>query len=68
MQDPDARLNAVPMFNGDMHMPGMGHMHKRDKDPKDVMVDLEWLAPPIKLLEAHDQLGGNNGLFCYVYV
>ncbi|KAI1088384.1 hypothetical protein F5B19DRAFT_428377 [Rostrohypoxylon terebratum] len=63
MQDPEARLNVVP--NGGMPMP-MGQ--RLAADPSNVTVDLEWLGPPIKLLEAHDQLGGNGGAFCYVYV
>ena len=43
-------------------------MHKRQANASDIMIDLEWLAPPIPLLEAHDQLGGLGGKFCYVYV
>ncbi|KAK3312280.1 hypothetical protein B0H66DRAFT_632904 [Apodospora peruviana] len=68
MQDPDARLNAVPLIMADM--PGMNH-GKRQKKPVDLdkeMMDIDWIAPPIKLLEAHDNLGGNGGAFCYVYV
>ncbi|KAI0387433.1 Di-copper centre-containing protein [Hypomontagnella monticulosa] len=61
MQDPEARLHAIP--SGNMSMP-----MKRAVDPHDVMVDMEWLGPPIKLLETHDQLGGNGGAFCYIYV
>ncbi|KAI1851561.1 hypothetical protein JX265_012357 [Neoarthrinium moseri] len=61
MQDPDVRLNAVP--TGGMSMP-----HRRATDPMDIVVDMEWLGPPIKLLETHDSLGGNGGAFCYVYV
>ncbi|AEO67326.1 040e235b-4539-4777-bd7f-6c0c9d2a8b8c [Thermothielavioides terrestris] len=67
MQDPDARLNAVPTGGGGMPgMPGMGGGSAQD--PSTAVIDLEWLAGPIKLLEAHDQLGGNGGAFCYVYV
>ncbi|OTA98759.1 hypothetical protein M426DRAFT_17083 [Hypoxylon sp. CI-4A] len=63
MQDPENRLNAIP--SGNMSMP---MKQRRADDPKDVIVDLEWLGPPIPLLESHDQLGGNGGVFCYVYV
>jgi tyrosinase len=69
MQDPDNRLNAIPFVNVSMTMP-----MKKDRraanvtDPLDTMVDMEWLGPPIKLRETHDQLGGNGGKFCYVYV
>lgn len=63
MQDPEARLNVVP--SGGMPMP---MNNRRAEDPANVTVDLEWLGPPIKLLETHDQLGGNGGAFCYVYV
>ncbi|KAK3319573.1 hypothetical protein B0T19DRAFT_445378 [Cercophora scortea] len=73
MQDPAKRLNAVPAFG---EMPGHGGMRKRggrhggraDTDPMTAVIDLEWLAPSIPLMEAHDQLGGNKGAFCYVYV
>lgn len=78
MQDPDARLNAVPTGGGGMAgMPGMsggsgsgypGGSSSSAPDPTTAVIDLEWLAGPIKLLEAHDQLGGNGGAFCYVYV
>ncbi|KAI0518167.1 hypothetical protein F5B22DRAFT_74382 [Xylaria bambusicola] len=63
MQDPENRLYSIPFVNMNMTMP-----MKRAVDPHNVTVDMEWLGPPIKLLETHDQLGGNGGLFCYVYV
>ncbi|GAW20786.1 hypothetical protein ANO14919_102970 [Xylariales sp. No.14919] len=63
MQDPDKRLYAIPFVNTNMTMP-----MKRAVDPHNVTVDMEWLGPPIKLFESHDQLGGNNGAFCYIYV
>ncbi|KAJ8122309.1 hypothetical protein ONZ43_g1464 [Nemania bipapillata] len=63
MQDPENRLYAIPFVNMNMTMP-----MKRAVDPHNVTVDMEWLGPPIKLLETHDQLGGNGGAFCYVYV
>ncbi|KAF2668715.1 Di-copper centre-containing protein [Microthyrium microscopicum] len=60
MQDPETRLSALPT---------VGHSHKqRRADPMESMIDLEWLAPPIKLKEAMDQLGGNGGKFCYIYI
>lgn len=61
MQDVDNRLYALP--NGTMPM-----RRRQTPDPEDVIVDMEWLGPPIKLFETHDQLGGNDGAFCYVYV
>ena len=64
MQDPDNRLYAVPYANGTMPMP----MNRRDANPLDTLSDMEWLGPAIKLSETHDQLGGNGGAFCYVYV
>jgi tyrosinase len=73
MQDPDNRLNAFPGSGGMAGMPGMpgmpgmGSKQKR-QDPSSLVIDLEWLAPPIKLLDAMDQLGGNGGAYCYVYV
>ncbi|KAI0878767.1 hypothetical protein GGS24DRAFT_516569 [Hypoxylon argillaceum] len=63
MQDPENRLYSIPFVNMNMTMP-----MKRAVDPHNVTVDMEWLGPPIKLLETHDQLGGNGGAFCYVYV
>ncbi|KAI0541728.1 Di-copper centre-containing protein [Xylaria digitata] len=63
MQDPTNRLYAIPFVNTNMTMP-----MKRAVDPHNVTVDMEWLGPAIKLFETHDQLGGNNGAFCYVYV
>ncbi|KAI1813017.1 hypothetical protein GGS20DRAFT_586881 [Poronia punctata] len=64
MRDPDKRLNAIPFVGSNMTMP----MKRAVIDPRNVTVDLEWLGPPVKLLETHDQLGGNGGAFCYVYV
>ncbi|KAI0911015.1 hypothetical protein F4823DRAFT_561369 [Ustulina deusta] len=63
MQDPANRLYAIPFVDMNMTMP-----MKRAVDPHNVTVDMEWLGPPIQLLETHDQLGGNGGAFCYVYV
>jgi tyrosinase len=63
MQNPDKRLLAVPNFDDPM-----GPMLRRAVDPTNATIDLEWLAPPIPLLEAHDSLGGNKGAFCYIYV
>lgn len=65
MQDPANRLLALPYSNITYSMP---MKQRRATDPLDTMVDLEWLGPPIELRETMDQLGGNNGLFCYIYV
>lgn len=74
MQDPENRINAIP--TGGMAMPphqlrdevARHGPYKRAEDPKDVIVDLGWIAPAIPLLELTDQLGGNKGQFCYIYV
>ncbi|KAI1179611.1 hypothetical protein F4777DRAFT_600403 [Nemania sp. FL0916] len=68
MQDPKNRLYAMPFVNMNMTMPMKRGFTRRAVDPHNVTVDMEWLGPPIPLLETHDQLGGNGGAFCYVYV
>jgi len=84
MQDPENRLNAVPMHgvvmdHGGGHMGARGeavtgplsNKEKRQRitDPTKMIVDLEWLSPiKTKLMDAHDQLGGNEGRYCYVYI
>ena len=65
MQDVENRLNALP--NVSMPMDMKTPRQEKD-DPLDTMVDMQWLGPAIKLVETHDQLGGNGGAFCYVYV
>ena len=65
MQDVEKRLNALPNVSMPMDMNVPRQMHD---DPLDTMVDMQWLGPPIKLVETHDNLGGNGGAFCYVYV
>ena len=77
MQDPDKRLNAVPMYvvvvPMDQGMHGMTMKPRQTKpritDPNQMLMDLEWLTPVTsKLMESHDLLGGNNGHYCYVYI
>ncbi|KAH9885553.1 Di-copper centre-containing protein [Xylariomycetidae sp. FL2044] len=71
MQDPEKRLNALPsgMPPMDMKKSKKGRRQTEDEDPiANEVVDLEWLGEPIPLVETHDQLGGNGGAFCYVYV
>ncbi|CAK7234105.1 hypothetical protein SCUCBS95973_008822 [Sporothrix curviconia] len=73
MQDPTGRLYDVPYSNATMPMPMKGRSTdtqdaQNDTNPLETMVDMEWLGPPIKLFETHDQLGGNGGQFCYIYV
>ncbi|CAK7204041.1 hypothetical protein SEUCBS139899_006792 [Sporothrix eucalyptigena] len=69
-QSIDTRLYALPYSNATMNM----NMKERDAEaaddsnPLESLVDMEWLGPAIKLKETHDQLGGNGGLFCYIYV
>ena len=70
MQDPEMRLHAIPNVTmPPMPMPPMPPMRKiRRADPMNMTVNMEWLGPEIPLLETHDQLGGNGGAFCYIYV
>ncbi len=75
MQDPENRVGAIPSLGGGASphshtirddgppMHDMGHM-----DPADSIVDLGWVAGPVRLGDLNDQLGGNGGQFCYVYV
>ncbi|KAK4213655.1 hypothetical protein QBC37DRAFT_169179 [Rhypophila decipiens] len=44
------------------------HEHEMNNIPAGSVIDLEFLAPSIPLVEAHDQLGGLGGKFCYIYV
>jgi len=77
MQDPERRVYAVPYFSSNMNGTGTegghaghwkGKRQDRVTDPAKMVIDLKWLAPAIPLYEAHDQLGGLGGKFCYVYV
>jgi tyrosinase len=75
MQDPDTRLNAVPMYGTVVPMPDHGGDHgmkgkrQRVTDPNKMLIDLEWLSPiTTPLIEAHDQLGSNKGYYCYIYI
>jgi len=76
MQDIDERLNAVPMYGKAVPMEHAGHEMGRTKwqgqrvtDPRQMIVDLEWLSlAKVPLMEAHDQLGSNGGLYCYIYI
>ncbi len=65
MQDPENRINEIP-GGGAMAM-SLTHTLKRD-DRGNAIVDLGWLAPPVKLSELNDQLGGNGGKMCYIYI
>jgi len=65
MQDPDNRIDSWVSLGT---TGGSGHHHTKRVGPDGVKIDLEWLAPAINLTEANDQLGGNGGRFCYVYV
>ncbi|KAI0014583.1 Di-copper centre-containing protein [Xylariomycetidae sp. FL0641] len=69
MQDPEARLNAIPFANTTMTMPMRKHRRQDHMaNPLETPVDMEWLGPAIKLGETADQLGGYDGNFCYIYV
>jgi len=42
---------------------------QRITDPSKMVIDLEWLSDiKVPLMEAHDQLGGYGGLYCYIYI
>jgi hypothetical protein len=54
---------------------GLVYLEKRqtgggacDKTAKNHIVNLGWTTPEIRLDKLSDQLGGNDGQFCYVYV
>lgn len=68
MQDPEKRMNQVPDFSGGGHNHGRKMKRQRTMDPNKAVIDLEWLAPSIPLMEAHESLGGNKGAFCYIYI
>jgi len=76
MQDPEKRLNAVPMYGVVVPMDHGSHGGKikvkprqRITDPNKMLIDMEWLSPvTLPLIEAHEQLGGNKGQYCYVYI
>lgn len=68
MQDPEKRINLIPGA-GAIGMPGMGGMRKRSPQAAaEEIVDLSWLAGPVPLAKLNDNLGGNDGQFCYYYV
>jgi tyrosinase len=68
MQDPEKRIDLIPGA-GAMGMPGMGGMRKRSTGAAaEEIVDLAWVAPPVPLAKLNDNLGGNDGQFCYIYV
>lgn len=67
MQDPENRVSLIPGQNA-MGMGGMGMGMKEKRAGEDEIVDLGWVAGPVPISELNDQLGGNNGQFCYVYV
>ncbi|KAK0617754.1 hypothetical protein B0T14DRAFT_605751 [Immersiella caudata] len=74
MQDPEERLNAVPMYGKVIPMDHGSHGMKekrqaRETDPNKMVVDLKWLSPLVSpLMQAHDQLGSNGGAYCYIYI
>ncbi|KAK4227267.1 hypothetical protein QBC38DRAFT_536577 [Podospora fimiseda] len=69
MQDPENRINAWVDFTGGGGHTGHGRKRQSKLDPWKTVIDLEWLTDKsIPLMEAHDQLGGAGGQFCYVYI
>ncbi|KAK4447184.1 tyrosinase [Podospora aff. communis PSN243] len=75
MQDPEERLNAVPMYgkvipmDHGAHGAKVKHKRQRETDPNKMVMDMQWLSPlKSPLMEAHDQLGSNGGAYCYIYI
>jgi len=82
MQDVENRLYSVPMYGTVVPMDHGGHdmgvgvtdkmmikPRQRITDPSKMVIDLEWLSDiKVPLMEAHDQLGGYGGLYCYIYI
>ncbi len=65
MQDPETRVGKIPgQAAMAMNHPGMTGQHFAQES----IVDLGWIAPPVPLADLNDQLGGNGGQFCYIYV
>ncbi|OAA65840.1 putative domain, di-copper centre [Niveomyces insectorum RCEF 264] len=68
MQDPDNRINAIPGMGAmPMSMSAVEPVGRRNA-AADIIVDFGFLAPPVPLTDLLDQLGGNKGQFCYIYV
>lgn len=79
MQDPEHRVHAVPgagaidmnMTDEDLGKPAaanVGRMAAKRADIRDAVVDLGWTAPPVRLVDLNEQMGGLGGEFCYIYV
>ncbi|KAK5655291.1 hypothetical protein OQA88_5858 [Cercophora sp. LCS_1] len=74
MQDPDKRVGMIPTgampgmpgMPGMGGFPGMGMGGGANSDPS--VIDLNWSAPKVKLIDVHDTLGGLDGEMCYMYV
>jgi len=73
MQDPEMRLNAiatVDMTSMNDTIAQFGPKSKGGKvsqNPDEIVIDLGWTAPPAKLLDMTEALGGLGGKFCHIY-
>ncbi len=73
MQEPDTRVDLVPGLAAPVvemthPMKFVKRQAMRGKTAKDFVVELGWTAPAVTLDKLNDNLGGNDGQFCYVYV
>lgn len=73
MQDPENRVNAIPGLGrgggggGGWPGHGGGHGRRQASNGSDIIIDLGWTAPPARLTDLNEQLGGLGGEFCYIY-
>jgi tyrosinase len=83
MQDPKNRVDAIPSSDivipiPDLTLPGQklmmmikkrqeGNNNNNNTNIAEEVVDLGWTAPPAKLGDLNEQLGGLGGQFCYIY-
>ena len=74
MMDPDNRVSLIPGTGAqqmDMSQHGMLTFKRQMmpvRDPTNMVVDLPWLGPAMKLTALNDNLGGADGQMCYMYV
>ncbi len=74
MQDPENRVGLIPgqaamkMSHPGMNMDAIPPQPRAEAAGGGDVVDLQWVAPPVPLADLNDQLGGNGGQFCYIYV
>ncbi|KAL2142548.1 hypothetical protein VTI28DRAFT_1051 [Corynascus sepedonium] len=80
MQDPANRVHAVPgssavpmppmlmMRDGELTIGEAPAALQKRQNVSDLIVDLGWTAPSVKLMDLNDVLGGLSGEMCYIYV